>query len=66
MINSYYALDHLGASSRQKTISTVQEQLSNDDCAVIRNFFSVEGLNILFVEAEKRLEHAYYTPKKTL
>ena len=42
----------------------VQEQLSNDGCAVIRNFFSDEGLKILLREAEERLEHDYYSPKK--
>ena len=50
MITSYYALDYLGASSSQKTISTVQEQLANDGFALIRNFFSVEGLNIFLVK----------------
>jgi len=28
------------------------------------NFFRDEGLNILFGEAEERLEHAHYSPKK--
>ena len=64
IINSYYVVDHLGYPSRQNTISLVQKQLANDGCAVIRNFLSHDGLNILLLEAEERLEHAYYFSKK--
>ena len=48
IINSYYAVDYLGSPSLQKKINMVQEQFANDGCAVIRNFFSDDGLNILF------------------
>ena len=64
MINSYYAVDQPGHPSRQKTISLVQEELANDGCAVIRNFFSEEGLNALLGEAQDRIEQTYYSPKK--
>ena len=64
MINSYYAVDQLGVPSRQKTVSMVQEQLANDGCAVIRNFFSDYGLNALLCEAQEIKQNAYYSPKK--
>tara|TARA_B100001079_G_scaffold268510_1_gene279016 strand:- start:364 stop:1224 length:861 start_codon:yes stop_codon:yes gene_type:complete len=64
MINSYYAVDQPGHPNRQKTISLVQEELANDGCAVIRNFFSEEGLNALLGEAQDRIEQTYYSPKK--
>ena len=64
MINSYYAVKQPGHHIRQKTISLVQEELANDGCAVIRNFFSEGGLNVLLGEAQDRIEHAYYSPKK--
>jgi hypothetical protein len=64
MINSYFAIDQPGNPIRQKTINLVQEELANDGCAVIRNFFSEGGLNALLGEAQDRIEQAYYSPKK--
>ena len=64
MIDSFYSVDHLGSPSCQKTISMVQEQLANDGCSVIRNFFSDDGLNILLREAEECLDYDYCSTKK--
>ena len=63
MIDSFYAVNQPGQPSRQKTINLVREELANEGCAVIRDFFSVEGLNTLLCEAKDRIEQAYHSPK---
>jgi len=64
MLSSFYAVNQPGHPSRQKTINLVREELANEGCAVIRNFFSVEGLNALLGEAKDRIEQAHYSPNK--
>ena len=64
MLSSFYAVNQPGHPSRQKTINLVREELANEGCAVIRNFFSVEGLNALLGEAKDCIEQAHYSPNK--
>jgi len=59
-----YPIDLLGDPRRQAAVDQVRAELAEDGCAVIRNFFSEEGLSALVEEAEARKPQAYYSPKK--
>jgi len=49
---------------RQEIIERVKSELANDGCAVIRNFFSVAGLEALLTEANERKAQTYYSQRK--
>lgn len=61
---SNYPIDEVDNPKRQEVIEQVRAQLAVDGCAVVRNFFSEEGLNALLDEANERKPDAYYSPKK--
>ncbi len=54
----------LGDPKRQLVIDQIRAELDNDGCAIIRNFFSHAGLQLLLAEAEQRKDRAYYSPNK--
>lgn len=65
IINSdRYPIDLLDDPRRQRAVDAVRQSLAEDGCAVIRNFFSEEGLKALIEEAEARKPQAYYAPSK--
>ncbi|MEM9331412.1 MAG: hypothetical protein AAGA53_08810 [Pseudomonadota bacterium] len=59
-----YPIDLLEDPKRRAVVTQVREDLAKDGCAVIRNFFSDEGLRILTDEAVARKSEAYYSPLK--
>lgn len=59
-----YPIDDIKHPKRQQVIEQVRAQLAVDGCAVVRNFFSAEGLQALLSEAIERKPEAYYSPKK--
>ncbi|MFT5811300.1 MAG: hypothetical protein ACI9KM_002069 [Rubritalea sp.] len=59
-----YPIDDIEHPKRQQVIEQIQAQLAIDGCAVVRNFFSPEGLDLLLSEAIERKPDAYYSPKK--
>ena len=59
-----YPIDLLQDPRRQSAINQVRAELAEDGCAVIRDFFSPDGLATLVAEAEARQPQAYFSPKK--
>ena len=59
-----YPIDEPGHPARAAAIERVRASLADDGCAVIRDFFSSEGLQALLAEAEARKSQAYYSPSK--
>ena len=59
-----YPIDEPGHPARSAAIEQVRASLADDGCAVIRDFFSTEGLQALLGEAEARKSQAYYSPRK--
>ena len=59
-----YPIDQIESAKRQTVVDEVRAELAKDGCAVIRDFFSHEGLAALVNEAEQRKTNAYYSPKK--
>ena len=59
-----YPIDQLDSPKRQAVVEQIRAELADDGCAVIRNFFSEEGLTALRAEAEVRQPHTYYSKKK--
>lgn len=59
-----YPIDEIEHPKRQQVIEQVRSQLAVDGCAVVRSFFSPEGLQALLSEAMERKPEAYYSPKK--
>ncbi len=57
-------VDDLDNSKRQAVIDLIRTELAVDGCAVIRNFISDRGLQLLLAEAEQRRHQAYYSPSK--
>jgi len=57
-------VDDLDNSKRQSVIDLIRTELAEDGCAIIRNFFSDAGLQLLLSEAEQRKQQAYYSPNK--
>ena len=65
IINSgIYPVDDLDNPERQAVIELIRTELAEDGCAVIRNFISDRGLQLLLAEAEQRKHQAYYSPSK--
>lgn len=60
-----YPIDELENPKRAAIIAAVRGELKADGCAVIRNFFSPNGLAALLTEARARKEQAYYSKKTT-
>ncbi len=61
---SCYPIDDTDDVKRRTTIEKVREQLADDGCAVIRDFFSKEGLQALLTEANERKADTYYSASK--
>jgi hypothetical protein len=57
-------VDDLDNPKRQSVIELIRTELAEDGCAIIRNFFSDAGLQLLLSEAEQRKQQAYYSPNK--
>jgi len=57
-------VDDLANPKRQSVIDLIRTELAEDGCAIIRNFFSHAGLQLLLAEAEQRRDRAYYSPNK--
>jgi hypothetical protein len=62
--HALYPIDAPDAAARQTTIEQVRRDLAVDGCAVIRNFFSAEGLATLLAEAKARKAQTYYSARK--
>jgi hypothetical protein len=62
--HSLYPIDETGSSTRAAIIEQVRLALADDGCAVIRDFFSPEGLTALLSEADERKAKTYYSPSK--
>jgi hypothetical protein len=61
---SLYPIDEPENASRTATIEQVRSELADDGCAVIRGFFSNEGLAALLSEASERKAQTYYSASK--
>ncbi len=59
-----YPVDQSDDPRRRAIVEQVRADLEADGCAVIRNFFSGEGLAALLAEAETRKAQTYYSPSK--
>jgi len=59
-----YPIDAADSPARQKVIDQVRAELATDGCAVIRDFFSKDGLQALLAEANQRKAETYYSPRK--
>ena len=59
-----YPIDVSKDPRRQAVVDQVRAELAEDGCAVIRDFFSEDGLAALTGEAEARKPQAYYSPSK--
>jgi len=57
-------VDDLDNPERQAVIDLIRTELAEDGCAVIHNFISDRGLQLLLAEAEQRKHQAYYSPSK--
>jgi len=65
IINSErYPVDQLDHPGRRAVIKQIRAELAADGCAVIRDFFSEEGLACLLDEASTRKSQTYYSPQK--
>jgi hypothetical protein len=62
--HALYPIDELDDSRRQAVIEQVKAELADDGCAVIRNFFSAKGLEVLLAEANQRKAQTYYSQRK--
>jgi hypothetical protein len=62
--HALYPIDESGDPSRQAIIEQVKSELADDGCAVIRNFFSIAGLETLLTEANERKAQTYYSQRK--
>ena len=60
----HYPIDRHDDPRRQAVVEQVRADLESEGCAVIRNFFSSEGLAELLSEAETRKAQAYFSPSK--
>ncbi len=59
-----YPIDEYDNPRRQAAIDQVRAELAEDGCAVVREFFSPEGLTALLDEADARKPNTYFSPKK--
>jgi len=60
-----YPIDETENPACRKLIEQVRAELAGDGCAVIRNFFSQDGLRALLAEANQRKTETYYSPRKS-
>jgi hypothetical protein len=61
---SLYPIHETENAKRAATVEQVRSELADDGCAVIRGFFSSEGLAALLSEASERKAQTYYSPSK--
>jgi hypothetical protein len=59
-----YPIDEPENARRAATIEKVKLELADDGCAVIRDFFSEDGLAALLSEASERKPQTYFAPRK--
>lgn len=59
-----YPVDRPQSAEYQGVVERVKEGLTEDGCVVLPNFLSIEGLNALVQESEKRKSQAYYSKSK--
>ncbi|NKB60914.1 MAG: hypothetical protein GKR95_01815 [Gammaproteobacteria bacterium] len=59
-----YPVDEQDSPKRQSIVDQVRAELAVDGCAVIRNFFSEQGLAALLIETQERQAQTYYSKKK--
>ncbi|NKB75474.1 MAG: hypothetical protein GKR96_00170 [Gammaproteobacteria bacterium] len=59
-----YPIDEMANPKRHAIIDQIRSELAMDGCAVIRNFFSDQGLSVLQNESITRQPQAYYSKKK--
>ena len=59
-----YPVDDMDDPKHQLTIDQIRSELADDGCAVIKNFISDSGLQMLLAEVLARKDQAYYSPKK--
>ncbi len=62
--HSLYPIDEIDNTRHAVTIDQVRSGLADEGCAVIRGFFSGDGLSALLTEAGERKAQAYYSPRK--
>jgi hypothetical protein len=59
-----YPIDDLDSDLRRSLVDRVENELADDGCAVLSDFLSPAGLDLLLSEATERAQHAYYSPSK--
>lgn len=59
-----YPVGELNNPARARLIEQVKADLAEDGCAVIKNFLSAEGLQVMLDESLARKDQAYYSEKK--
>jgi len=59
-----YPIDDLDGDLRRSVVGRIKRELADDGCAVVSNFLSPAGLDLLLSEATTRAEHAYHSPNK--
>lgn len=62
--HSRYPIDEIESPRSRAVINRVRDDLADDGCAVIRDFFSEEGLQALLTEAAERKADTFYSPSK--
>jgi len=62
--HALYPIDEPQALACQAIIEHIKQELAEDGCAVIRDFFSPDGLASLLEEANQRKPDAYYSQSK--
>ena len=62
--HSLYPIDEAADPRRTAIIEQIRSELADDGCAVIRDFFSPEGLAALLSEASERKAQTYYSASK--
>ena len=60
-----YPIDVPGNPQRAEAVAAVHADLARDGCAVIREFFSADGLQTLLAEAVERVGFAHYSENRT-
>ena len=59
-----YPIDDLDGDLRRSVVDEIRRELADDGCAVLGDFLSPAGLDLLLSEAADRSVHAYYSPSR--
>ena len=62
--HALYPIDDVDDPRRKAIVQQIRLELADDGCAVIPNFFSASGLEVLLTEANERKAQTYYSPRK--